>query len=57
VAVFLNITTNHLDSTGHAGLRRGESRILNYQHLGCVAVLNRDDEGSWELATSRRAID
>lgn len=50
VAAVLNITPNHLDR--HASMQayiEAKSRILRFQHQGDVAVLNRDDEGSWNL--------
>lgn len=50
VAAVLNITPNHLDR--HSSMQayiEAKSRVLRYQHQGDVAVLNRDDEGSWNL--------
>ena len=51
VAVVLNITLNHLDRHGTMqAYTAAKARILNHQHQGDVAVLNRDDAGSWELS-------
>lgn len=51
VAVVLNITPNHLDRHGTMqAYTAAKARILNHQHQGDVAVLNRDDAGSWELS-------
>ena len=50
VAAVLNITPNHLDR--HSSMQayiEAKTRILRFQHQGDVAVLNRDDEGSWNL--------
>ena len=56
VAVVLNITPNHLDRHGTMqAYAAAKARILNYQHQGDVAVLNRDDAGSWELATQSKS--
>jgi len=55
VAAILNITPNHLDR--HSSMQayiEAKSRILRYQHQGDVAVLNRDDEGSWNLLDQAR---
>ena len=55
VAAVLNITPNHLDR--HSSMQayiEAKSRILRYQHQGDVAVLNRDDEGSWDLLAEAR---
>lgn len=50
VAAVLNITPNHLDRHGsmHA-YTAAKARILDYQSASDVAVLNRDDAGSWGL--------
>ena len=51
VAVVLNITPNHLDRHGTMqAYAAAKARILTYQHQGDVAILNRDDAGSWELS-------
>lgn len=50
VAAVLNITPNHLDR--HSSMQayiEAKSRILRFQRQGDVAVLNRDDQGSWDL--------
>ena len=55
VAAVLNITPNHLDR--HSSMKayiEAKSRILRFQHQGDVAVLNRDDEGSWNLLEQAR---
>ncbi len=55
VAAVLNITPNHLDR--HSSMQayiEAKSRILRYQHQGDVAILNRDDEGSWNLLDQAR---
>jgi len=55
IAAILNITPNHLDR--HSSMQayiEAKSRILRYQHQGDVAVLNRDDEGSWNLLDQAR---
>lgn len=55
VAAVLNITPNHLDR--HSSMQayiEAKSHILWYQHQGDVAILNRDDEGSWNLLDQAR---
>ena len=55
VAAVLNITPNHLDR--HSSMQayiEAKSRILRFQHQGDVAILNRDDEGSWDLLNEAR---
>ena len=55
VAAVLNITPNHLDR--HSPMQayiEAKSHILRYQHQGDVAILNRDDEGSWNLLDQAR---
>jgi len=50
IAAVLNITPNHLDRHGTMqAYIDAKSRILWYQHIDDVAVLNRDDQGSWGL--------
>jgi UDP-N-acetylmuramoylalanine--D-glutamate ligase len=50
IAAVLNITPNHLDRHGTMqAYIDAKSRILWYQHIDDVAVLNRDDQGSWDL--------
>jgi UDP-N-acetylmuramoylalanine--D-glutamate ligase len=51
IAAILNITPNHLDR--HHTMEAytdAKMRILNYQSAADVAVLNRDDAGTWDLA-------
>jgi UDP-N-acetylmuramoylalanine--D-glutamate ligase len=51
VAAILNITPNHLDR--HKTMEAytaAKARILQYQNTADVAVLGRDDSGSWALA-------
>ena len=56
IAVVLNITPNHLDRHGSMeAYTAAKSRILAYQKAGDVAVLNRDDSGSWLLAQDVRS--
>ena len=51
IAAILNITPNHLDRHGSMqAYIAAKSRILRFQHVGDVAILNRDDPGSWSLA-------
>lgn len=55
IAAVLNITPNHLDR--HSSMQayiEAKSHILWYQHQGDVAILNRDDEGSWNLLDQAR---
>jgi len=50
VAAVLNITPNHLDRHADmADYTRAKSRILAYQTSSDIAVLNREDAGSWNL--------
>lgn len=56
IAAVLNITPNHLDRHGSMeAYTAAKSRILAYQKAGDVAVLNRDDSGSWLLAQDVRS--
>lgn len=51
IAAILNITPNHLDRHGSMqAYIAAKSRILRFQHAGDVAILNREDPGSWSLA-------
>jgi UDP-N-acetylmuramoylalanine--D-glutamate ligase len=55
VAAILNITPNHLDR--HANMdayRMAKARILDFQSFADIAVLNRDDPGSWSLVNHVR---
>lgn len=50
VAAVLNITPNHLDR--HASMAEyiaAKARILDFQHSGDIAILNRDDPEAWNL--------
>lgn len=50
IAAVLNITPNHLDR--HATMEAysaAKAHILNFQGADDIAVLNRDDPGSWNL--------
>jgi UDP-N-acetylmuramoylalanine--D-glutamate ligase len=50
IAAVLNITPNHLDRHGTLeDYTAAKARILEYQKTGDVAVLNREDPGSWNL--------
>lgn len=50
IACVLNITPNHLDRHGTMQkYTRAKARILTCQTSSDIAVLNRDDEGSWNL--------
>ncbi|MEA4812795.1 MAG: UDP-N-acetylmuramoyl-L-alanine--D-glutamate ligase [Anaerolineaceae bacterium] len=50
VAAVLNLTPNHLDRHGSMeAYAAAKGRILAFQHAGDLAVLNREDEGSWKL--------
>jgi len=51
IAAVLNITPNHLDRHGTMeAYTAAKARILDFQHTGDIAVLNREDGGSWGLA-------
>jgi UDP-N-acetylmuramoylalanine--D-glutamate ligase len=51
IAAVLNITPNHLDRHGTMeAYTAAKARILDFQHAGDIAVLNREDGGSWGLA-------
>jgi UDP-N-acetylmuramoylalanine--D-glutamate ligase len=50
IAAVLNITPNHLDRHGTmTAYAAAKAHILNYQTLNDVAILNREDNGSWDL--------
>ncbi|MFN2111734.1 MAG: UDP-N-acetylmuramoyl-L-alanine--D-glutamate ligase [Anaerolineales bacterium] len=50
VACILNITPNHLDRHGTMeAYSEAKARILEFQGPNDVAVLNREDPGSWRL--------
>ena len=51
IAAVLNLTPNHLDRHGNfEAYAFAKSQILLHQSQGDVAILNRDDEGSFALA-------
>ena len=50
VAAILNITPNHLDRHGTMeAYTAAKRRILEFQPADSMAILNRDDNGSWNL--------
>ncbi len=50
VAAVLNITPNHLDRHGTMeAYTAAKAHILNYQHEDDIAILDREDLGSWHL--------
>ena len=50
VAAILNITPNHLDRHGTMeAYTAAKRRILEFQRADSLAILNRDDRGSWNL--------
>jgi UDP-N-acetylmuramoylalanine--D-glutamate ligase len=50
VAAILNITPNHLDRHGTMEVYNAvKRRILEFQQADSTAILNRDDNGSWNL--------
>lgn len=56
IGAILNITPNHLDRHGSMqAYIAAKSRILRFQHPGDVAILNRDDPGSWSLADNLKS--
>ncbi|MFZ6027103.1 MAG: UDP-N-acetylmuramoyl-L-alanine--D-glutamate ligase [Chloroflexota bacterium] len=51
VAAVTNITPNHLDRHGNMeAYAAAKARILHFQQADDVAILNREDPGSWALA-------
>jgi UDP-N-acetylmuramoylalanine--D-glutamate ligase len=55
VAAILNITPNHLDRHGTMeAYTAAKKRILDFQGAADVAVLNREDSGSWEMRVAAR---
>lgn len=55
IAAVLNITPNHLDRHGTMeAYSAAKARILDFQSTDSISVLNRDDPGSWELASKVR---
>ncbi len=50
IAAVLNITPNHLDRHGTLGAyTAAKVRILKFQKQADLAILNREDKGSWNL--------
>jgi len=50
IAAVTNITPNHLDRHGSMqAYTAAKAHILEYQQMGDCAILNREDEGSWNL--------
>lgn len=50
IAAVLNITPNHLDRHGTMEMyTAAKARILQFQSADDIAVLNREDPGSWSL--------
>lgn len=50
IAAVLNITPNHLDRHGTMeAYTAAKARILEFQKPGDIAILNREDSGSWNL--------
>jgi UDP-N-acetylmuramoylalanine--D-glutamate ligase len=55
IACVTNLTPNHLDRHGTMEVySRAKARILDFQSAAGIAVLNRDDKGSWELRSHIR---
>ena len=51
IAAVLNITPNHLDRHGTMeDYTAAKARILKFQGQNDIAVLNREDSGSWNLS-------
>jgi len=51
VAAILNLTPNHLDRHGNmTAYTEAKARILSAQIVTDSAVLNREDQGAWQLA-------
>jgi UDP-N-acetylmuramoylalanine--D-glutamate ligase len=52
IAAVLNITPNHLDRHGTMeDYTAAKARILKFQAQNDIAILNREDSGSWNLAS------
>jgi UDP-N-acetylmuramoylalanine--D-glutamate ligase len=53
IAAVLNITPNHLDRHGTLeAYSRAKQHILDYQAADDIAILNREDAGSWALISA-----
>lgn len=56
ISAVLNITPNHLDRHGSLEVYAdAKAHILRFQKQGDVAILNRDDIGSWRLLPEVRS--
>jgi UDP-N-acetylmuramoylalanine--D-glutamate ligase len=56
VAAILNITPNHLDRHGTMeAYTAAKARVLDFQNENDLAILGRDDPGTWGLAAGRKA--
>lgn len=56
IAAVLNLTPNHLDRHGTMeSYSSAKANILLHQKKGDIAVLNRDDSGSWALLEAVRS--
>jgi len=50
IALMLNITPNHLDRHGSMHkYKQAKAHVIQHQKINDVAILNRDDEGSYSL--------
>ena len=57
IACVTNVTPNHLDRHGTMEeYTRAKARILDFQTNSDVAVLNREDQGSWNLRSHVQGI-
>ena len=55
ISAVLNITPNHLDRHGTLGAyTAAKARILRFQKQADLAILNREDKGSWDLRDELR---
>lgn len=55
ISAVLNITPNHLDRHGTLGAyTAAKARILKFQKQADLAILNREDKGSWDLRDELR---
>ena len=53
IAAIFNITPNHLDRHGTMeAYTAAKARILKFQSTKDIAILNREDPGSWNLAST-----
>jgi UDP-N-acetylmuramoylalanine--D-glutamate ligase len=57
IACVTNVTPNHLDRHGTMEeYTRAKTRVLDFQTRSDVAVLNREDPGSWDLRSHVQGI-